>query len=74
MYVCICHGFTDSQVRDLHARGCRSIAEVYRCLSGGEPPQCGKCVPFVRDMLKASAAPLAGAAEAVVGIYAAAAE
>jgi bacterioferritin-associated ferredoxin len=72
MYVCVCHGFTDTQVRDLTARGCRSIAEVYRCLSGGEPPQCGKCVPYVREMLKAPVAAGAGAAEPVV--YAAAAE
>lgn len=72
MYVCVCHGFTDTQVRDLTAQGCRSIAEVYRCLSGGEPPQCGKCVPYVRKMLKAPVAAGAGAAEPVV--YAAAAE
>ena len=70
MYVCVCHGFTDTQVRDLTAQGCRSIAEVYRCLSGGEPPQCGKCVPYVRKMLKAPPA-AAGPAEPV---YAAAAE
>jgi bacterioferritin-associated ferredoxin len=54
MYVCVCHGFTDSQVRDLTAQGCRSLAQVYRCLSG-EPPQCGKCVPHVRAMLKSAA-------------------
>lgn len=56
MYVCVCHGFTDSQVRDLATRGCRSVAEVYRCLSGGEPPQCGKCVPYVREMVRPAAA------------------
>lgn len=55
MYVCICHGFTDSQVRDLTAQGCRSLSQVYRSLSG-EPPQCGKCVPYVRDMLRSGAA------------------
>lgn len=55
MYVCICHGFTDSQVRDLTAQGCRSLAQVYRSLSG-EPPQCGKCVPYVRDMLRSGVA------------------
>jgi bacterioferritin-associated ferredoxin len=58
MYICVCHGFTDGQVRDLATRGCRSVAEVYRSLSGGEPPQCGKCVPFVREMVRtATAAP-----------------
>lgn len=60
MYVCVCHGFTDSQVRDLTAQGCRSLAQVYRHLSG-EPPQCGKCVPHVREMLKAAGSAVCGA-------------
>ena len=37
MYVCICHGFTDSQVRSLTDEGCRSLAQVYRSLSGEAP-------------------------------------
>jgi bacterioferritin-associated ferredoxin len=77
MYVCVCHGFTDGQVRDLTAQGCRSIAEVYRCLSGGAPPQCGKCVPFVRQMLQAPSAKVEAAVELAAGIapaYGAAAE
>lgn len=72
MYVCICHGFTDGQVRDLTTQGCRSVAEVYRCLSDGAPPQCGKCVPFVRKMLKATTA--VGCAGGLEPAYAAAAE
>jgi bacterioferritin-associated ferredoxin len=72
MYVCVGHGFTDSQVRDLTAQGCRSIAEVYRCLAGGEPPQCGKCVPFVRKMIKTSAVAIEAVAT-VEPVYAAAA-
>lgn len=72
MYVCVCHGFTDTQVRDLAAQGCRSTAQVYRSLSDGLPPQCGKCVPFVRRMVKAAAAPAAELAPAMG--YAAAAE
>lgn len=78
MYVCICHGFTDSQVRDLTAQGCRSLSQVYRRLSG-EPPQCGKCVPYVRDMLKSARAAAEDIASATGGcepgpIYAVAAE
>jgi len=73
MYVCICHGFTDGQVRDLTARGCRSVAQVYRCLGGGAPPQCGKCVPLVRQMLK-EPAPAQVLPEVAAPAYAAAAE
>lgn len=79
MYVCVCHGFTDSQVRDLTAQGCRSLAQVYRHLSG-EPPQCGKCVPYVREMLKAAGSACGARAVAAAGedvlapVYAAAAE
>jgi bacterioferritin-associated ferredoxin len=30
-----------------------SVSEVYRAL--GCKPQCGKCVPFVRDLIRAEA-------------------
>ena len=52
MYVCLCNGITD---RELHAQadcgGC-TVSMVYRSL--GAKPQCGKCVPFVRDLLRQS--------------------
>jgi bacterioferritin-associated ferredoxin len=54
MFVCLCNGLTDRDVRDSAEAGC-SVAMVYRSL--GCQPQCGKCVPFVRDMLRQSAAP-----------------
>jgi len=49
MYICLCNGITD---RDIHrvAAGCDgSVAQIYRGL--GCAPQCGKCVPVVREML-----------------------
>lgn len=49
MYICLCHGFTDGDVRTAIAGGCRSVAAVYRHLA--DRPQCGKCVPEVRGML-----------------------
>ena len=54
MFVCLCNGLTDRDVRDSAEAGC-SVAMVYRSL--GCQPQCGKCVPVVRDMLRQSAAP-----------------
>ena len=49
MYICLCNGLTD---RDIRARceGGYSVAMVYRSL--GCEPQCGKCVPYVRQMLR----------------------
>jgi bacterioferritin-associated ferredoxin len=49
MYICLCNGLTDRDVRANCESGC-SVAMVYRSL--GCEPQCGKCVPFVRQMLR----------------------
>lgn len=49
MYICLCHGFTDGDVRGAINHGCKSVAAVYRHLA--DRPQCGKCVPDVRCML-----------------------
>jgi bacterioferritin-associated ferredoxin len=50
MYVCLCNGVTDKQVRAVHGgTGC-SAASVYRSL--GVQPKCGKCVPVVRQILR----------------------
>lgn len=55
VYICLCNGFTDLQVRrSVEAMGC-SVAQVYKALGG--TPKCGKCVPIVRDMLKNGALP-----------------
>ncbi len=53
MYVCLCNGITD---RDFHAHADgedRTVSMVYRAL--GAKPQCGKCVPFVRQLLRRTA-------------------
>jgi len=53
MYVCLCNAITDRDLRAhaAHAEcaGC-SVSAVYRSL--GKKPQCGKCVPFVRQLLR----------------------
>ena len=49
MYICLCNGLTDRDVRANCEGGC-SVAMVYRSL--GCEPQCGKCVPYVRQMLR----------------------
>lgn len=61
MYVCLCHGFTERQVKAaIEEGGAGSTAAVYKHFSCA--PRCGKCVPFVRDMVKAT-----GKAEAETG-------
>lgn len=54
MYVCLCHGFTDGDVKGAIAQGCRSVAAVYRHLA--DRPQCGKCVPEVRSLVQSHCA------------------
>jgi bacterioferritin-associated ferredoxin len=52
MYVCLCNAVTDRDFR-AHCDGkTSSVAMVYRAL--GVMPQCGKCVPVVRRMLRES--------------------
>jgi bacterioferritin-associated ferredoxin len=50
MYVCLCNGYTDRQIRKA-APNCESIAAIYRCL--GAEPRCGKCVPTVAALYRA---------------------
>jgi bacterioferritin-associated ferredoxin len=50
MYVCLCNGLTDRQVRGVaKVAGC-SAASVHRSL--GVRPQCGKCLPMMRQILR----------------------
>jgi len=58
MHICICNALSDRRIRQEIAAGARSAGEIYgRC---GVVPQCGKCVPHVREMVRggqAEAAP-----------------
>lgn len=55
MYVCVCHGLNDRQVRAaIDEGGAGSPAQVYQHYEC--KPRCGKCVPFVREMVKAAKA------------------
>ncbi|HUB95027.1 MAG TPA: (2Fe-2S)-binding protein [Stellaceae bacterium] len=52
MYVCVCHAFTDGQVRRIAPDCDGTVAGLYRGL--GVQPSCGKCVPMVRDIVRAT--------------------
>ncbi len=50
MYICLCKGITDSQIRDAVSGGAESVRDVRECL--GAASQCGKCACHVRDLVK----------------------
>lgn len=53
MYVCICNPFTDKDVKNaLENPDVRNTpAQVYKCCSGGERPNCGNCLCEIKDMI-----------------------
>ncbi len=50
MYVCLCNGFTDRQIRRAAAAGEGSARAIYRSLGGA--PRCGKCISTVEGILR----------------------
>lgn len=52
MYVCICKGVTENQLRDAIRGGLCTRKEISRCLKVGTA--CGKCNQEVRDLLQRS--------------------
>jgi bacterioferritin-associated ferredoxin len=52
VFVCLCNALTDRDICQA-AEACSKVADVYRCC--GCEPECNKCVPYVRDAVRASA-------------------
>ncbi len=52
MYVCICKGITENQIRDAIRGGLCTRKEIFRCLKVGTA--CGKCNQEVGDLLRSS--------------------
>jgi bacterioferritin-associated ferredoxin len=50
MYVCLCNAITDRDFRAHAADESCTVATVYRSI--GTKPKCGKCVPYVRQLLR----------------------
>jgi bacterioferritin-associated ferredoxin len=57
MYVCICKGITDTQIRAAVQDGASSMREVNSTL--GVASQCGKCGIMARDIVRESLIDLA---------------
>ena len=49
MYVCICNGYRDAELRALASGGVACALEAYRAL-GGEPC-CGRCLPTAQQII-----------------------
>ena len=50
MYVCLCKGITDTQIRAAVQDGASSLREVNRNL--GVASQCGKCGTLTREIVR----------------------
>ena len=53
MYVCICNGVTDRQIREAAASGVRSVSEL--TMRTGCGATCGTCLETAADILAAHA-------------------
>ena len=49
MYVCICNGVTEQQVRDAADAGCASVAKL--TMRTGAGANCGSCVGLAAELL-----------------------
>ncbi len=52
MYVCLCKGITDTQIRAAVEDGASSLREVRNTL--GVASQCGKCGILTREIVRAT--------------------
>ena len=49
MYVCLCNGYRESDLRDLAAQGVSCPIEAYTTLGNG--PNCGQCLDYAQDIM-----------------------
>jgi bacterioferritin-associated ferredoxin len=69
MYVCLCEGVTDQEVREAIERGACSVAEVMACSGAGL--RCGSCRPTLATLLSGTSAELAADAQREAAVPAA---
>ncbi|MGD9842393.1 MAG: (2Fe-2S)-binding protein [Steroidobacteraceae bacterium] len=58
MYVCICHGITDGQIRETLSRGATTLGEVQLQVPIGGC--CGRCLPTAQEVIDTHHAQQAG--------------
>ena len=50
MYVCLCNGITEGQIREAVSGGARSLRELGQCL--GLTSCCGKCADCAKQVVR----------------------
>ncbi|WP_100639159.1 bacterioferritin-associated ferredoxin [Marinobacter salexigens] len=55
MYVCLCHGVTDRDIREAAENGVSSMRQLGKELGVGT--QCGRCASMARGILRESRSP-----------------
>jgi len=56
LYVCLCHGVTDSEIRDAAGSGCAGMSELMMRTGCGS--SCGSCLETATSILSETPAPL----------------
>lgn len=50
MYVCLCYGITERQIREAAEAGCRSVAEL--TMRTGAGANCGSCLGLAAELIE----------------------
>lgn len=49
MYICLCNGYRESELRDMARKGFTVAEEAYEAM--GDGPCCGQCVDFAQEVI-----------------------
>ena len=49
MFVCLCNGYSDDEIRKVAVNGATTAADAYEALGHG--PACGTCLPFAQQLI-----------------------
>lgn len=49
MFVCICHGITDKQIKQAVHQGCETLADLKK--QHGVASECGKCAKMAKTII-----------------------
>lgn len=55
MYVCICNGYRESEIREVAGEGARRAEDAYLALGSG--PCCGRCLEVAQAVIDSSLEP-----------------
>lgn len=59
MYVCICNGYRESEIREVAGEGVTCAQDAYMALGSG--PCCGRCLDVAQALIDATHMPQAAA-------------